>query len=241
MDTHHRREEREEPTEQIPTLTNRASMISSSHLSSSSSPSSVTLRDHAEVIRIRRQCHSSISLLQHQQRHQQHQISTSLFEEPFFDSKQLISTDKSHYHTDMSTSKISTFTMTGKSLNNLDACATNIPCEEKAVQTANNDLNNQVSSSIKRTISTASLSSSSALSMQTDSQEKKSNLTNETKTSSQQTHSSDVPYKWPHFHHRLLGEQNCTYWVNYLGKNLDRLNQTRSMQFIFRFNRDQNV
>ena len=76
------KEDEEKQQEQISSSTIPTSIISSSH---SSSSSTVILRDHAETIRTRRQCHSSISLLQHQQRHQS--LSSS-FEEPFYDCKQ---------------------------------------------------------------------------------------------------------------------------------------------------------
>jgi hypothetical protein len=210
-------------TEQIP-LTNPTSLLSSSHLSSSSSPSTVILRDHAEVIRTRRQCHSSISLLQHQQR-QQHSAS-SAFDEPFSDCKQLLSSEKFHTHSPMSSIKISTCTMTGKSLNNLDDCLSSTSSEEKAVQTTAQEPS-QNHSSIKRAMSITSLSSSSAVSIQTDSQEKKSKLPlstgfTDTDHPTISQHPTPITYKWPHLHERLLGEQTCTYWVNYLGR-FDRL------------------
>ena len=70
MDVIIREEEDDEEKQQelISSSTIPTSTISSYH-SSSSSSSTVILRDHAEAIRTRRQCHSSISLLQHQQRH----------------------------------------------------------------------------------------------------------------------------------------------------------------------------
>ncbi|CAF2433723.1 unnamed protein product [Rotaria sp. Silwood2] len=218
------KEDKEKQQEQISSTTIPTSIISSSH--SSSSPSStVILRDHAETIRTRRQCHSSISLLQHQQRQQT--LSTS-FEEPFYDCKQQTLTKKSNQNLDMSLNKISTCTMTGKSLNNLDESLSTISSEEKGVQTTLNESIN-TNTCIKRAISSTSLSSSST-SMQTDSLEKKPKMpisttidettsTNDIDTSTHlnSQYQTDSQYKWPHIHERLLGEQACIYWVNYLG------------------------
>jgi hypothetical protein len=221
------KEDEEKQQEQISSSTIPNSIISTSHSSSSSSSSTVILRDHAETIRTRRQCHSSISLLQHQQRQQS--LSSS-FEEPFYDCKQATSPQKTNQNFDMSLGKISTCTMTGKSLNNLDECSSTTSSEEKGVQTTLNEPINP-NSCVKRAISSTSLSSSSA-SIQTDSIEKKSKmpiLTTADETTS--THDIDTPthltiphqtesqYKWPHIHERLLGEQACIYWVNYLGKS----------------------
>ena len=218
------KEDEEKQQEQISSSTIPNSIISSSHSSSSSSSSTVILRDHAETIRTRRQCHSSISLLQHQQRQQS--LSSS-FEEPFYDCKQATSPQKPNQNFDMSLVKISTCTMTGKSLNNLDECSST-SSEEKGVQTTLNEPMNP-NSCVKRAISSTSLSSSSA-SIQTDSIEKKpkmpiSTTTDETTSTHIDTpthltvqHQTDSQYKWPHVHERLLGEQACIYWVNYLGK-----------------------
>ena len=201
-----------------------ASIISSSHSSSSSSASTVILRDHAETIRTRRQCHSSISLLQHQQRHPSF---SSSIEEPFYDCKQSSSPKKfSTLNFDMPTTKISACTMTGKSLDNLDECSSS---EEKAVQTTSTEPIN-ASACVKRAISSTSLTSSSSASIQTDSSEKKSKMPIITTTTDETTTTAEMPslpnlltqteshYKWPHIHERLLGEQACIYWVNYLGK-----------------------
>ncbi|CAF3431650.1 unnamed protein product [Rotaria sp. Silwood1] len=218
------KEDKEKQQEQISSTTIPTSIISSSH-SSSSSSSTVILRDHAETIRTRRQCHSSISLLQHQQRQQA--LSTS-FEEPFYDCKQQTLIKKSNQNLDMSLNKISTCTMTGKSLNNLDESLSTISSEEKGVQTIlNESINTNIC--IKRAISSTSLSSSST-SMQTDSLEKKPKMplsttidettsTNDIDTSTHLNlqYQTDSQYKWPHMHERLLGEQACIYWVNYLG------------------------
>ena len=188
------------------------SIISSSH-SSSSSSSTVILRDHAETIRTRRQCHSSISLFQHQQRHPS--LSSSI-EEPFYDCKQPTSPK-----TEMSLTKISTCTMTGKSLNNIDECSSTTSSEEKGVQTTLNDPLNP-NSCVKRAISSTSLTSSSSASIQTDSYEKKPKIpiptTDETTSTNDIQTSTHIQHKWPHIHERLLGEQGCIYWVNYLGK-----------------------
>ncbi|CAF0949243.1 unnamed protein product [Adineta steineri] len=214
----------EKQQELISSSTIPISTISSSHSSSSSSSSTVILRDHAEAIRTRRQCHSSISLLQHQQRQQS--LSSS-FEEPFYDCKQQISPKKPNQNFDMSTVKISTCTMTGKSLNNLDDCLSSTSSEEKGVQTASNEPIN-ITSCVKRAISSTSLSSSST-SNKTDSLEKKPKMpitttdettsTNDIDTLTHLTvqHQTELHYKWPHIHERLLGEQACIYWVNYLG------------------------
>jgi hypothetical protein len=200
------------PPSAIPT-----SIISSSH-SSSSSSSTVILRDHAETIRTRRQCHSSISLFQHQQRHPS--LSSSI-EEPFYDCKQPTSPK-----IEMSLTKISTCTMTGKSLNNLDECSSTTSSEEKGVQTTLNDSLNP-NSCVKRAISSTSLTSSSSASIQTDSYEKKPKTPISTTDETTSTHDiqpsthftqTELQYKWPHIHERLLGEQACIYWVNYLGK-----------------------
>jgi hypothetical protein len=219
------KENEEKQEEQITSLTNPASIISSSHSSSSSSSSTVILRDHAETIRTRRQCHSSISLLQHQQRHQQ-SLSSS-FEEPFYDCKQQTSPKKLNQNFDMSLVKISACTMTGKSLNNLDECISTTSSEEKGVQTTSTEPLNY-NSCVKRAISSTSLSSSSAASIQTDSLEKKSKILTSTTTTTTNDvdtstdfiiqHQTESQYKWPHVHEKLLGEQTCIYWVNYLGK-----------------------
>jgi len=221
------KEDEEKQQEQISSSTISSSIISSSH--SSSSSSTVILRDHAETIRTRRQCHSSISLLQHQQRQQS--LSSSL-EESFYDCKQQTSPKKSNLDFDMSLAKVSTCTMTGQSLNNLDECSstTATSSEEKGVQTTLNEPIN-TNSCVKRAISSTSLSSSSA-SIQTDLFEKKPKMpistttdettsTNDINTPTHLTiqHQTESQYKWPHIHERLLGEHACIYWVNYLGKS----------------------
>lgn len=191
------------------------SILSSSHSSSSSSStaisSTVILRDHAETIRTRRQCHSSISLLQHQQRQQS--LSSSI-EEPFYDCKQQVSPKKINLNFDMSTEKVSICTMTGKSLMNLDECSSS---EEKAVQTTLNE-NLNANLCVKRAISSTSLTSSSSASIQTDTLDKKSKIPISTIDETTSTDHLNSQYKWPHIHERLLGEQACIYWVNYLGK-----------------------
>ncbi len=106
------------------------------------------------------------------------------FEEPFYDCKPT--------NFDLSSSKVSTCTMTGKSLNNLDECLSTTSSEDKGVQTTFNE-------SITTNCST-SLSSSST-SIQTDSLENKPKI--------EQTIVQDN--KW------IRDEQTCIYWVNYLG------------------------
>jgi hypothetical protein len=216
------KEDEEKQEEQILSLTIPTPIISSSH--SSSSASTVILRDHAETIRTRRQCHSSISLLQHQQRQQ---ALSSAIEEPFHDWKQPTTPKKSNLNSEMSTTKISACTMTGQSLNNLDECSSTTSSEEKGVQTTLNEPLNP-NSCVKRAISSTSLTSSSSASIQTDSFDKKSKTPIST-TTDETTSTHDIEtathftpnesqYKWPHIHERLLGEQACIYWVNYLGK-----------------------
>ena len=218
------------PAEPIASSTNPTSIISPSHLSSSSSISStVILRDHAETIRTRRQCHSSISLLQHQQRHEQ-SLSTA-FEEPFNDYKQAILARKVELNSNMTQAKVSACTMTGRSLNNLDECASSSSSssssEDKGVQTIL-DEPAAMNACIKRAISSTSLSSSSAASIPIDTHEKKSLLpttspdepvTAAANDHSPVQHATEPQYKWPHLHERLLGEHTCVYWVNYLGKS----------------------
>ncbi len=114
------------------------------------------------------------------------------FDEPFYDCKTQSSPIKSIENFDLSSSKISTCTMTGKSLNNLDECLSTTSSEDKGVQTTFNE-------SIVTNCST-SLSSSST-SIQTDSLENKSKI-------------EHVDQKW------VREEQTCIYWVNYLGKRL---------------------
>ncbi|CAF4162094.1 unnamed protein product [Rotaria socialis] len=217
------KEDKEKQQEQITSTSIPTSIISSSH--SSSSSSTVILRDHAEAIRTRRQCHSSISLLQHQQRQQQ---SLSSFEESFYDCKQQTSPKKTNHELEMSLTKISACTMTGKSLNNLDESLSATSSEEKGVQTTLNEPIN-TNACVKRAISSTSLSSSST-SIKTDSLEKKPKMpTSSTIDETTSTNDIDAPtnltgqyqneslYKWPHVNERLLGEQPCIYWVNYLG------------------------
>ena len=195
-----------------------SSILSSSHSSSSTAISStVILRDHAETIRTRRQCHSSISFLQQQQQQQQQQQSlSSSADEPFYDCKQQVSPKKTNLNFDMSVEKVSICTMTGKSLMNLDECSSS--SEEKAVQTTLNE-NLNANLCVKRAISSTSLTSSSSASIQTDTFEKKSKVPISTidETTTTTTDHLNSSHKWPHIHERLLGEQACIYWVNYLG------------------------
>jgi hypothetical protein len=108
------------------------------------------------------------------------------FDEPFYDCKPT--------NFEVSSSKISTCTMTGKSLNNLDECLSTTSSEDKGVQTTFDE-------SITTNCSTTSLSSSST-SIQTDSLEKKPKI-----------EPIGQDEKW------LCEEQTCIYWVNYLGKS----------------------
>jgi hypothetical protein len=156
-----------------------------------SSPSS-------EKVQLRRQ--SNIPLLSQ----------TQSFDEPFYDCKQQTSPIKSTENFDISSSKISTYTMTGKSLNNLDEClSTTTSSEDKGVQTTFTD-SIKTTSCVKRDNSSTSLSSSST-SIQTDSLENKPKIEKISKHTCQ-LESYD---KWPYL---SVGEQTCIYWVNYLGR-----------------------
>ena len=153
--------------------------------------SSVLLRDQAETIRTRRQPHNHSILLS------QRQSLCSSIDEPFFDCHEI-----------SSSSKISTCTMTGQSLTNLDQCSPSpsFSSEEKGVQTI------RAIHPLAKAISTSSLSSSTA-SIPTDSLENKPPL-----RAKGEKASVNPRYKWPHLYERLLGEQTCIYWVNYLGQ-----------------------
>jgi hypothetical protein len=183
-----------------------------------SSLSTVTSRDNSEIIHTRRQPHPNRTHFQHRQ------STCSSVDEPFYDCNQQTSLIKSNQNLNMSLSKTSTCTMTGKSLNNLDECLSTTSSEEKGVQTIFNESLNDNKSCIKRANSSTSLSSSST-SIPTDSLENKSKMTllsNTDETTKQSIkHQQPGAYcKWPHTHERLLGEQTCIYWVNYLGKIL---------------------
>lgn len=128
------------------------------------------------------------------------------FDEPFYDCKQQ-NIDLSS----SSASKMSTSTMTGKSLNNLDECLSTTSSEDKGVQTTFNELV-ATNSCVKRTNSSTSLSSSTT-SIQTDSLENKPKHTCQLKTHD----------KWPY---SSLKEQTCIYWVNYLGRKKERKNKS---------------
>jgi len=111
--------------------------------------------------------------------------------------------------------------MTGKSLNNLDECLSTTSSEDKCVQTTFND-SISTNSSHKRNNSSTSLSSSST-SIQTDSLENKPKISILSKTDKPSKHFIDQTQtesrpKWTNIHERLLNEQTCIYWVNYLGK-----------------------
>ena len=172
------------------------------HVTSSSS--TLVSSDNDKTIQIP---HSNKTLLQ-----QQRSI-CSANDEPFYDCKQ--------HPSPITLAKISTCTMTGKSLNNLDECLSSASSEDKGVQTTFND-SITTDSCIKRNNSSTSLSSSST-SIQTDSLENRPKITilsqtTETTKHSLNQHHIDSFSKWSHIHNRLLGEQTCIYWVNYLGK-----------------------
>ncbi len=178
-----------------------------------SSSSTLISRDNAAAIQT---CRPSNSLYQRQS------ICSSC-DEPFYDCKQQASPIKSTQHFDMSLPKISTYTMTGKSLNNLDECLSTTSSEDKCVQTTFND-SISTNSSHKRNNSSTSLSSSST-SIQTDSLENKPKISILSKTDQPSKHFIDQPqtelrHKWTNIHERLLNEQTCIYWVNYLGKSV---------------------
>ena len=111
--------------------------------------------------------------------------------------------------------------MTGKSLNNLDDCSSVIASEDKSVQTIFNDTMT-TNSCVMRNNSSTSLSSSST-SIQADSLENKPEVPISSKTTEASKHLVnqrllELYCKWPHIYGRLLNEQACIYWVNYLGK-----------------------
>lgn len=122
---------------------------------------------------------------------------------------------KSTQNFDMSSLKMSICTMTGKSLDNLDEC---LSSEDKGVQTTLNDSLTKNLHAVRNNSST-SLSSSTA-SMQTDSLENKPKVSklNETSKNSNNQRLIESYHKSPQIYERLVNEQNCIYWVNYLGK-----------------------
>lgn len=165
-------------------------------------------RDHIEISSIYRSSNSKTNYQQNRQ------SICSSFDEPFYDCKQTVSPMKSLPSLDISLPKISTCTMTGKSLNNLDECLSTTSSEDKGVQTTFNE------SVI--TNSSTSLSSSST-SIQTDSLEHKpissiKSKPNESSTNLHHQSPTKSCHKWSNIHDRLLSEQTCIYWVNYLGK-----------------------
>ncbi|CAF1436191.1 unnamed protein product [Rotaria sp. Silwood1] len=179
-----------------------------------SSSSTIMSRNNNETIQLCRQSHSNISF------REKRQSTCSSFDEPFYDCKQDTSSLKSIQNLDMSTSKMSTCTMTGKSLNNLDECLSIMSSEDKCVQTTFND-SITINSCMIRNTSSTSLSSSTT-SIQTDSLENKPKLSTLSKINETSQHSINQRliesyYKWPHIYERLLSEQTCIYWVNYLG------------------------
>lgn len=174
-------------------------------------------------MQLRRQSYSSVSVLEKR-------VSTSSsHEESYYDCKQDMPCFKSSQNCDITTSKISTCTMTGKSLNNLDECLTVMLSEDKSVQTGLKD-KTKSSSDILRNNSTTSLSSSSSssTSIQTDSLENKPTQSSTLKTNEASKHSIDQRliesyYKSPHIYERLLSNETCIYWVNYLGNKMHTL------------------
>ncbi|CAF0771633.1 unnamed protein product [Adineta ricciae] len=122
-------------------------------------------------------------------------------EESFYDCKQPTLPE-------ISSTKLSACTMTGKSLINLDESFSLTSSEDKCIQTTFNDtmMNNNHHSS------TTSLSSSST-SIQTDSLENKSTISNNCPSSSR----SMAYHPRTNIHERLINEEICIYWVNYLG------------------------
>ncbi|CAF3693224.1 unnamed protein product [Rotaria socialis] len=146
------------------------------------------------------------------------QSTCSSHDESFYDCKQGISCFKSTQIRDVSALKMSTCTMTGKSLNNLDQCLTIMSADDKNVQTVDND-STTLNLDAVRNDSSASLSSSSSTSIQTDSLENKPNISkiSETSKDSMNQRLIESYYKWPHIYKRLLSDDTCIYWVNYLG------------------------
>ncbi|CAM4783600.1 unnamed protein product [Rotaria magnacalcarata] len=148
------------------------------------------------------------------------QSTCSSRDESFYDCKQGISCFKSTQIRDVSASKMSTCTMTGKSLNNLDQCLTIMSADDKHVQTVVND-STTLNLDVVRNDSSATLSSSSSssTSIQTDSLENKPNILKISETSKNSINQRLIEsyYKWPHIYERLLSEDTCIYWVNYLG------------------------
>ncbi|CAF2226035.1 unnamed protein product, partial [Rotaria magnacalcarata] len=151
------------------------------------------------------------------------QSTCSSRDESFYDCKQGISCFKSTQIRDVSASKMSTCTMTGKSLNNLDQCLTIMSADDKHVQTVVND-STTLNLDVVRNDSSATLSSSSSssTSIQTDSLENKPNILKISETSKNSINQRLIEsyYKWPHIYERLLSEDTCIYWVNYLGNNI---------------------
>ncbi|CAF5156853.1 unnamed protein product, partial [Rotaria magnacalcarata] len=112
------------------------------------------------------------------------QSTCSSRDESFYDCKHGISCFKSTQIRDVSASKMSTCTMTGKSLNNLDQCLTIMSADDKHVQTVVND-STTLNLDVVRNDSSATLSSSSSssTSIQTDSLENKPNILKISETS----------------------------------------------------------
>ena len=183
------------------------------------SSSTVLLRDHPDHSQHHRQSHSTTIFLSPQR-----QSLCSSIDEPFYDCQQI---NESPF--EQCQNKISAYTMTGKSLYNLHQTTNSTlsspkssslttsasSSEEKGVQTTFQTIY------LSKTTSSTSLSSSSSTSIKTDSLEHQSTFIKQQQTKSPSP-INQVPSqkKWPHMCERLLGEQTCIYWVNYLGNHL---------------------
>ncbi|CAF1422560.1 unnamed protein product [Adineta steineri] len=183
--------------------------------------------NNTESIQTRRQSslNSNMNFLQKRQ-----SICSSL-DEPFYDCKQQTSPIKLTQTFDMSLPKISICTMTGKSLNNLDECLSTTSSEEKGVQTTFNE-SITTNSCNKRNNSSTSLSSSST-SIQTDSLENKPKISILAKTADKSNlfvnqSQLESTHRWSNIHDRLINEQTCIYWVNYLGSTAIKISNDSS-------------
>ena len=178
--------------------------------------STVLLRDHPDHLQPNRQSHSTTVFLSPQR-----QSICSSVDEPYYDCQQINENPFEQVQ-----SKISTYTMTGKSLYNLQQSSSSTlsspksstlstsSSEEKGVQTTFHAV------FLSKTTSSTSLSSSSSTSIQTDSLERQSALIKQQQaTASSLINQFPSQKKWPHLYERLLGEQTCIYWVNYLGNH----------------------
>jgi hypothetical protein len=185
--------------------------------------STVNLRNHSDTLRMRRRSHTATSL-----RLSQQQSIGSSNDDSFYDCQQAVSspTKTCAEHVNESLMSVSTCTMTGQSLNNLIDSSL---AQEKTVQTRFQSPLISIYS-IDKASSSATLSSTSSTSIPTDSLElhhqhhrrrrhhhhhHHHHHHRQSKTTSILT--TSVTHKWPHIYERLLDEQACIYWVNYLG------------------------